>query len=79
MIIVFNEKRHTMAPTRKADLQKALKTTSEPRDTVFKGFYIYRDQYTKLIQLTAQNKIKGIHPSTQSEILRAALDAYLEK
>ena len=68
-----------MVPTKKAELQKALKTEGEARETVFKGFYIYRDQYTKLIELTAQNKIKGIEPSNQSEILRAALDQYLEK
>lgn len=68
-----------MVPAKKAELQKALKTESKHRDTVFKGFYIYRDQYTKLIEITAQNKIKGIEPSSQSEILRAALDEYLEK
>ncbi|MCL2529231.1 MAG: hypothetical protein FWE41_02740 [Coriobacteriia bacterium] len=68
-----------MVPTKKAELQKALQTEKEPRETVFKGFYIYRDQYTRLIELTAQNKIKGVEPSSQSEILRAALDAYLGK
>ena len=68
-----------MVATKKARLQKALEPGGEPRDTVFKGFYIYRDQYAKLIELTAQNKIKGIEPSSQSEILRAALDEYLEK
>ena len=68
-----------MVPAKKEELQKALKTENKQRDTVFKGFYIYKDQYTKLIELTAQNKIKGIEPSSQSEILRAALDAYLEK
>ena len=68
-----------MVAAKKEELQKALKTEGKQRDTVFKGFYIYKDQYTKLIELTAQNKIKGIEPSSQSEILRAALDAYLEK
>ena len=68
-----------MVSSKKAKLQQALKAEGEPRDTVYKGFYIYRDQYIKLIELTAQNKIKGIEPSSQSEILRAALDEYLEK
>ena len=68
-----------MVPAKKEALQKALKTESKQRDTVFKGFYIYKDQYNRLIELTAQNKIKGIEPSSQSEILRAALDEYLEK
>jgi len=67
-----------MVPTKKAALQKALQSETAERETVFKGFYIYRDQYTRLIELTAQNKIKGIDPSSQSEILRAALDAYLK-
>ncbi len=68
-----------MVAKEKAQLQKALKAEGKPRDTVFKGFYIYKDQYAKLVELTAQNKIKGIEPSSQSEILRAALDEYLEK
>jgi len=68
-----------MVPARKTSLQRALQSTGEPRDTVFKGFYIYKDQYTKLIELTAQNKIKGVEPSSQSEILRCALDEYLAK
>ncbi len=68
-----------MVPSKKAELQKALKAEGTQRDTVFKGFYIYKDQYARLIELTAQNKIKGIEPSSQSEILRAALDEYLEK
>jgi len=68
-----------MVPTKRTELRKSAKTDGKPRDTVFKGFYIYRDQYTKLIELTAQNKIKGVEPSSQSEILRAALDEYLAK
>ncbi|MCL2807775.1 MAG: hypothetical protein FWD27_06435 [Coriobacteriia bacterium] len=68
-----------MAVTRRAELQKALHRKIPPRDTVFKGFYIYKDQYARLIKLTAENKIKGIEPSSQSEILRTALDEYLEK
>ncbi|MDR2035734.1 MAG: hypothetical protein LBP91_03565 [Coriobacteriales bacterium] len=68
-----------MVPTKKAALQKALKPETKPRATVFKGFYIYKDQYRKLIELSARNKIKGIEPSSQSEILRTALDEYLEK
>ena len=68
-----------MVSTNKVNLQKALQTNNETRDTVFKGFYIYRDQYTRLIELTAQNKIQGVEPSSQSEILRTALDEYLAK
>ena len=68
-----------MSVQKKTKLEKALQTDNETRDTVFKGFYIYKDQYIKLVELTAQNKIKGIEPSSQSEILRAALDEYLEK
>jgi len=68
-----------MVPTKRTELPKSAKADAKPRDTVFKGFYIYRDQYTRLIELTAQNKIKGVEPSSQSEILRAALDAYLKK
>lgn len=68
-----------MVTTKKAELQKALNSEGDRRDTVFKGFYIYKDQYARLVELTAQNKIKGIEPSSQSEILRAALDEYLEK
>jgi len=71
--------RKTMVSTNKVNLQKALQTNNETRDTVFKGFYIYRDQYTRLIELTAQNKIQGVEPSSQSEILRTALDEYLAK
>ncbi|MDR1088023.1 MAG: hypothetical protein LBL23_01915 [Coriobacteriales bacterium] len=68
-----------MVALKKEKLQKALKAEGTVRDTVFKGFYIYKDQYVRLVELTAQNKIKGIEPSSQSEILRAALDEYLEK
>ena len=64
---------------KKAGRPAGSKEESAPRDTVFKGFYIYKDQYVKLVELTAQNKIKGIEPSSQSEILRAALDEYLDK
>lgn len=60
-------------------LQKALKTDGAKRECVYKGFYIYRDQYVRMLELTAQNKIKGIEPSSHSELLRAALDEYLDK
>lgn len=60
-------------------LKKALNSESVKRECVYKGFYIYKDQYVRMLELTAQNKIKGIEPSSQSEILRAALDEYLEK
>lgn len=70
----------TTAKKSSESLQKALKQESgETRECVFKGFYIYKDQYVRLLELTAQNKIKGIEPSSQSEILRTALDEYLEK
>lgn len=60
-------------------LQQALNAEGEKRECVYKGFYIYKDQYVRMLELTAQNKIKGVEPSSQSEILRAALDDYLEK
>lgn len=69
----------TAAKEGSAKLQKALNKEGAPREIVFKGFYIYLDQYVKLLELTAQNKIKGVDPSNQSEIVRAALDKYLDK
>jgi hypothetical protein len=71
-----------MVATKKssASLQKALKKEGgASRECVFKGFYIYRDQYVRMLELTAQNKINGVEPSSQSEILRTALDEYLDK
>lgn len=65
--------------TDSAKLKQALKAENQPREVVFKGFYIYKDQYVRMLELTAQNKIKGIEPSSQSELLRTALDEYLEK
>ena len=61
-------------------LQKALENEKGlDRPTAYKGFYIYADQYIKLLELSAQNKIKGIEPSNASEIMRVALDEYLER
>lgn len=68
-----------MTPTKKTTQAKVVRSEESQRDRVFKGFYIYKDQYTKLIERTAQNKIKGVEPSSQSEILRAALDEYFAK
>ncbi|MDR2672842.1 MAG: hypothetical protein LBC35_06105 [Coriobacteriales bacterium] len=60
-------------------LQKALKNERGlDRPTVYKGFYVFADQYVKLLELSAQNKIKGVEPSNSSEIIRAALDVYLD-
>ena len=49
------------------------------RPTVYKGFYIYADQYVRLLELSAYNKINGIYPSSSSDMIRIALDAYLTK
>jgi hypothetical protein len=48
------------------------------RPTVYKGFYIYADQYCKLLELSAHNKINGILPSSSSDMIRDALDIYLK-
>jgi hypothetical protein len=61
-------------------LQKALKNEKGvDRPTVYKGFYIYADQYVKLLELSAYNKIHGIEPANSSEMIRDALDMFLEK
>ena len=49
------------------------------RPTVYKGFYIYADQYVSLLELSAANKISGTFPSTSSDMVRVALDEYLAK
>jgi hypothetical protein len=48
------------------------------RPTVYKGFYIYADQYVQLLEKSAYNKINGIQPSNSSDMIRDALDAYLK-
>jgi len=48
------------------------------RPTVYKGFYIFADQYVKLLEKSAYNKIHGIFPSNSSDMIREALDQYLE-
>jgi hypothetical protein len=61
-------------------LQKALKNEKGvDRPTVYKGFYIFADQYVKLLELSAYNKVSGIEPSNSSEMIRLALDEYLTK
>jgi hypothetical protein len=61
-------------------LQKALKNEKGvERPTVYKGFYIYADQYVQLLELSAHHKVNGIEPSNSSEMIRLALDQYLEK
>jgi hypothetical protein len=61
-------------------LTKALENSKgSGRPTLYKGFYIYADQYVKLVELSAYNKIHGKCPSTSSEIIRFALDEYLAK
>jgi hypothetical protein len=66
--------------TRKSALTKALENEKGvERPTVYKGFYIYADQYVKLLELSAQNKIHGIYPSSSSDMIRIALDEYLAK
>jgi len=61
-------------------LQEALKNEKGvDRPTVYKGFYIYADQYVKLLELSAHNKIYGIEPSNSSEMIRVALDDFIKK
>ncbi|MCL1891052.1 MAG: hypothetical protein FWG00_03410 [Coriobacteriia bacterium] len=69
------------APKRGAKaLQKALQNEKGvDRPTVYKGFYIYADQYVKLLELSAYNKINGVEPSNSSEIIRVALDEFIAK
>jgi hypothetical protein len=63
---------------KKSALTKALENEKGvDRPTVYKGFYIYADQYVKLLELSAQNKISGTYPSSSSDIIRVALDEYL--
>jgi len=58
--------------------QEALKNEKGvDRPTVYKGFYIYADQYVRLLELSAHNKINGIEPSNSSEMIRVALDDFL--
>ena len=61
-------------------LQKALQNEKGvERPTVYKGFYIYADQYVQLLELSAYNKINGVEPSNSSEMIRVALDEFLQK
>ncbi|MDR3053218.1 MAG: hypothetical protein LBU48_05105 [Coriobacteriales bacterium] len=48
------------------------------RPTVYKGLYIYADQYVKLIEKSAYNKVHGIVPNSSSDMVRIALDEYLK-
>jgi hypothetical protein len=69
-----------MAATKRgaSALKKALDNEKGvERPTVYKGFYIYADQYVKLLELSAYNKIHGVEPSSSSDMIRAALDEYL--
>jgi hypothetical protein len=75
------ERRSKMTETVKRGakaLQEALRNErGVERPTVYKGFYIYADQYVKLLELSAKNKIEGIEPSNASEMIRNALDDFL--
>jgi hypothetical protein len=65
---------------RKSALTKALENEKGvERPTVYKGFYIFADQSVKLLELSAKNKISGVYPSSSSDIIRVALDEYLDK
>jgi len=66
------------AESKKSALTKALQNEKGvDRPKVYKGFYIYADQYVKLLELSAYNKINGVYPSSSSDIIRVALDEYL--
>jgi len=63
---------------RKSALAKALENEKGvERPKVYKGFYIYADQYVRLLELSSYNKIHGIYPSSSSDMVRLALDEYL--
>jgi hypothetical protein len=65
---------------KKSALTKALENEKGvDRPTVYKGFYIFADQYVKLLELSAKNKITGVFPSNSSDMIRIALDEYLAK
>jgi hypothetical protein len=65
---------------KKSALTKALENTKgADRPTVYKGFYIYADQYVRLVELSAYNKVHGAYPSSSSDMIRLALDQYLAK
>jgi hypothetical protein len=69
-----------MPPVKKSALTKALENEKGvERPTVYKGFYIYADQYVQLLELSARNKIHGIFPSNSSDMIRLALDEYLAR
>ncbi|MDR0347512.1 MAG: hypothetical protein LBH56_03975 [Coriobacteriales bacterium] len=74
-----------MVPTstkqpKKSALTKALENEKGvERPTVYKGFYIFADQYVQLLELSAKNKIHGKYPSSSSDMIRIALDEYLAK
>ena len=72
--------KETGKQTRKSALTIALENEKgAERPKVYKGFYIYADQYVKLLELSAYNKINGLYPSSSSEVIRLALDEYLAK
>ena len=63
----------------KSALTKALENEKgSERPTVYKGLYLYADQYTKLIKMSSQNKISGSGPASISDIVRTALDEYFK-
>jgi hypothetical protein len=65
---------------KKSALTKAMENPKGvERPTVYKGFYIYADQYAKMIELSAKNKITGVYPSNSSDMIRIALDDFLAK
>jgi len=66
------------AQSKQSALSKALANEKGvERPTVYKGFYIFADQYVKLLERSAYNKINGIYPSNSSDMIREALDQYL--
>ncbi|MCL2136357.1 MAG: hypothetical protein FWH40_02360 [Coriobacteriia bacterium] len=67
------------AKAKQSALTKALANEKGvERPTVYKGFYIYADQYVKLLERSAFNKIHGVFPSNSSDMIREALDQYLD-
>ena len=65
-------------PAGRGPLQSEKGKTLE-RPTVYKGFYIFADQYVQLLERSAYNKIHGLTTSSSSDLIRAALDLYFEE
>jgi hypothetical protein len=60
-------------------LSRALQNKSVERPRVYKGFYVYADQYAVILELAAKNKATGKGPTSASDMVREALDTTIKK